>query len=122
MRKTKIDIQVHGPLAPGFEQILTEDALQFIAGLATEFTPRIEELLEKRRERQLRINDGESPDFLAETADIRAADWKVCDIPTDLQDRRVEITGPTNRKMIINAMNSGASAFMADCEDSMTPT
>ena len=122
MSKQRIEIAVHGPMADGFEQILSDDALQFVAALSVEFTPRIEEMLELRRERQQRIDDGERPDFLAETADIRAAEWHVCDIPQDLQDRRVEITGPTDRKMIINAMNSGANVFMADCEDSMTPT
>jgi len=122
MSKPEINIQVHASMEAGFDEILNTDALQFIAGLAREFSPQVDALLVRRQERQLRINDGELPDFLHETADIRAADWKVCDIPADLQDRRVEITGPTDRKMIINAMNSGASAFMADCEDSMTPT
>ncbi len=121
MEKQKIQIEVHGPMLAGFEQILSDDALQFVAALSVEFTPRIGAMLELRRERQQRIDDGESPDFLAETADIRTAEWHVCDIPPDLQDRRVEITAPTDRKMIINAMNSGANVFMADCEDSMTP-
>jgi malate synthase len=121
-KKEHIDIAVHGDLKEGFEQILSDDALQFVAALSAEFSPRVEALLDLRRARQQRIDDGESPDFLAETADIRAADWHVCDIPADLQDRLVEITGPTDRKMIINAMNSGARVFMADCEDSMTPT
>jgi malate synthase len=122
MTDRKIDVTVHGPMTGGFEEILSDDTLQFVAALSVEFSARIEALLNHRRERQQRIDEGESPDFLEETADIRAADWHVCDIPQDLQDRRVEITGPTDRKMIINAMNSGAKVFMADCEDSMTPT
>ena len=120
MKSTNIDIAVHGPIASGFEQILTDDALQFVAALARKFVPRIEELLVSRRERQQKIDNGQFPDFLEETAEIRASDWKVCDIPQDLSNRRVEITGPTDRKMIINALNSGADVFMADCEDSMT--
>ena len=118
---TNINIEVHGPVASGFEQILTDDALQFIAALAREFVPRIEALLASRKERQQAINDGQLPNFLEETAEIRASAWQVCEIPQDLSTRRVEITGPTDRKMIINALNSGADVFMADCEDSMTP-
>jgi len=120
--RERIEIAVHGDLKEGFDEILSDDALQFVAALSAQFSPRIEALLDLRRERQQRIDDGEFPDFLAETADIRKGDWRVCDIPQDLRDRRVEITGPTDRKMIINAMNSGARVFMADCEDSMTPT
>lgn len=125
MKKTirsKIDIAVHGPDAEGFGAILSDDALQFVAALSAKFAPRVEDLLNLRRERQGRIDAGVAPDFLVETADIRAADWRIGEIPADLRDRRVEITGPTDRKMIINAMNSGAKIFMADCEDSMTPT
>jgi malate synthase len=84
--------------------------------------PRVEELLARRAVRQKEIDDGKLPDFLAETRAIREREWHVTSIPADLQDRRVEITGPTDRKMIINALNSGAKVFMADCEDSMTPT
>jgi malate synthase len=86
------------------------------------FGARIEELLVAREVRQQAIDAGEMPGFLEATRDIREADWSVCEAPADLQDRRVEITGPTDRKMVINALNSGASAFMADCEDSLTPT
>jgi malate synthase len=105
-----------------FGQILSDDALQFIAMLHQQFGNRIEELLARRIARQKAISDGNLPDFLPETRAIREGDWRVTDIPQDLLDRRVEITGPTDRKMIINALNSGASVFMADCEDSMTPT
>ena len=122
MSTAKINVAVHGQIADGFEQILTEDALQYVAALAQEFAPRVEELLAARVARQLLINEGQTPDFLKETEEIRAADWRVCEIPDDLTNRRVEITGPTDRKMIINALNSGANVFMADCEDSLTPT
>lgn len=105
-----------------YPDILTEDACRFIAALATTFGARIEELMAARLARQQAISNGELPDFLAATKDIRDADWQVTEIPQDLLDRRVEITGPTDRKMIINALNSGARVFMADCEDSMTPT
>jgi malate synthase len=118
----RTDLAVLGPMSNGCEQILTAEALQFVAALAGEFGARVEELLQRRHDRQQRINDGQLPDFLQETAEIRAADWQVCDIPQDLRDRRVEITGPTDRKMIINAMNSGANVFMADCEDSLAPS
>ena len=111
-----------GPMEDGFADILTPQALRFVAGLSREFSPRIVELLQQRQRRQQEIDAGSFPDFLPETSEIRSADWRVCEIPDDLRDRRVEITGPTDRKMIINALNSGASVFMADCEDSMTPT
>jgi len=114
-------ITIHGPLEKGFDEILTDDALQFVAALSREFSASILGLLEARVSRQQAINDGELPDFLEATRAIRNDDWSVCEIPADLRDRRVEITGPTDRKMIINALNSGAKVFMADCEDSMTP-
>ncbi|MDH4109441.1 MAG: malate synthase A [Gammaproteobacteria bacterium] len=115
-------VEIRGPLAEGFERILTDEALAFLAGLCREFRPRIEALLEARDARQARIDAGEMPDFLAETRAVREGDWQVTSVPADLRDRRVEITGPTDRKMVINALNSGASVFMADCEDSLTPT
>jgi malate synthase len=115
------DIQILGPGTPAFDEILSDAAMDFVASLASEFSPRVEELLARRLERQKAIDEGQMPDFLAGTADIRAADWQVADVPADLADRRVEITGPTDRKMIINALNSGAKVFMADCEDSLTP-
>jgi malate synthase len=113
---------VNAALRPGFEAILTREALEFVADLARRFAPRVEELLARRAERQKEIDAGKLPDFLPETRAIREREWHVTSIPADLQDRRVEITGPTERKMIINALNSGAKVFMADCEDSMTPT
>ena len=102
--------------------ILTPEALAFVAGLHRRFDGRRQELLAARAERQKAFDDGALPDFLAETADIRAGDWKVAPIPADLMDRRVEITGPTDRKMVINALNSGAQCFMADFEDATSPT
>ena len=117
----KKEIRILGDRSPAFDGILSDAAMDFVAALAREFSPRVEELLALRLARQKAIDDGQMPDFLAETADIRAADWQVTDVPADLRDRRVEITGPTDRKMIINAMNSGAKVFMADCEDSLTP-
>jgi malate synthase len=118
----KHKLELPGGAASGQAEILTEDALAFISALTAEFRPRVEALLEARSVRQEAINQGAMPDFLPETRDIRNSDWRVCAIPGDLRDRRVEITGPTDRKMIINALNSGAKVFMADCEDSQTPT
>src|SRR5215831_141538 len=103
-------------------QILTPEARSFLTKLSREFEVRRRELLARRRIRQERIDAGEMPDFLPETAHIREAEWAVAPIPPDLLDRRVEITGPVDRKMIINALNSGASVFMADFEDSNSPT
>jgi malate synthase len=113
---------VSGPQVDGQEEILTPDALRFLAELARRFEPRRRELLARREQRQLEIDDGKLPGFLPQTADIRRADWRVAPIPPELQDRRVEITGPVDRKMIINALNSGANVFMADFEDSHSPT
>jgi malate synthase len=114
--------EILAPVRPGFEDVLTRGALDFVVDLARTFGPRVEELLARRAARQVEIDAGKLPGFLAETRSIREGDWRVTSIPADLQDRRVEITGPTERKMIINALNSGAKVFMADCEDSMTPT
>ena len=111
-----------GTVRPGYETILTREALDFVVELTRKFGPRVEELLARRAERQKEIDAGKLPDFLPQTHAIREREWHVTSIPADLQDRRVEITGPTDRKMIINALNSGAKVFMADCEDSMTPT
>jgi malate synthase len=113
---------VDAPLHPGAEVILTADALSFLAGLHHRFEARRRELLEKRAVRQKAIDAGQVPDFLPETESIRSAGWKAAPIPKDLLDRRVEITGPVERKMIINALNSGANVFMADFEDSNSPT
>ncbi len=109
-------------VTPEFQEILTPQALDFVADLARRFTARRDELLAQRGERQARLNAGEMPDFLAQTADVRRADWKVAPTPQDLQDRRVEITGPVDRKMVINALNSGARVYMADFEDAHSPT
>src|SRR6478672_6428557 len=104
------------------DRVLTPAAVAFVEDLTRRFRPRIEELLERRRAAQSRFDRGERLDFLPETAEIRARDWTVAPLPADLLDRRVEITGPVDRKMIINALNSGASVFMADFEDANTPT
>src|SRR5690348_3713637 len=106
----------------GADDVLTESALDFLAELHERFDRRRLELLDQRLERQARFDAGELPDFPQDTADIREADWTVGPIPADLQDRRVEITGPTNAKMVINALNSGAKVFMADFEDATSPT
>ena len=102
--------------------ILTPEARSFLTKLARQFEQRRQELLARRKVVQQEIDNGKLPDFLPETASIREGDWRVAPIPRDLQDRRVEITGPVDRKMIINALNSGASVFMADFEDSNSPT
>ncbi|HUS16838.1 MAG TPA: malate synthase A [Chloroflexia bacterium] len=115
-------LEIIGALPPEYATVLTPQALQFVVTLAREFGPTRAALLERRAARQHAIDAGHLPDFLAETAAIRAGDWRVAPIPADLQDRRVEITGPTDRKMIINALNSGARVFMADFEDSLSPT
>ena len=115
-------VSIEGAVLPGFETVLTREALAFVADLQRRFNPRREELLAARAERQKRLDAGEKPDFLAETAQIRESDWTVAPLPQDILDRRVEITGPVDRKMIINALNCGANVFMADFEDASTPT
>ena len=115
-------VEVRGPVTGAYREILTPEALKFVATLAREFNGRREELLQRRKVRQQEIDAGKLPAFLPETATVRQAEWKVAPIPEDLQDRRVEITGPVDRKMIINALNSGANVFMADFEDSNSPT
>jgi len=115
-------ISISGAMKPGFDTILTAGALAFVAELQRRFGPERRRLLGLRAERQKRIDAGEKPDFLTETAPVRAADWSIAPLPADLEDRRVEITGPVDRKMIINALNSGAKVFMADFEDSNTPS
>jgi len=115
-------VQVLGEVRPEWAEILTPDALQLVATLQREFGPRREELLARRVERAAQIEQGVRPDFLPETAAIRADDsWRIAPMPADLQDRRAEITGPVDRKMIINALNSGAKVFMADFEDANAP-
>jgi len=116
------DIAVSGRVTAEFAQILSTEALDFVAKLHREFEPRRQELLARRAARQKEFDAGRLPDFLPETRQVREADWKVAAQPKDLLDRRVEITGPTDRKMVINALNSGASTFMADFEDANCPT
>jgi len=116
------DVRIVGRLTPEFAEILTEPALQFVASLHREFNGRRKQLLERRAERQQAIDAGHFPDFLPETAHIRESEWRVAPTPPDLEDRRVEITGPVDRKMMINALNSGARVFMADFEDALSPT
>jgi malate synthase len=115
-------IEIRPPLTEAFAEILSPTALDFVATLARSFDTRRQELLARREAVQTRIDAGELPDFLPATAKIRAGDWRVAPVPADLQDRRVEITGPVDRKMVINALNSGAATYMADFEDSHCPT
>mgnify|MGYP001203228844 CR=1 FL=1 len=113
--------EIKGAWSAEYAQILTPQALSFLIELQRSFNNRRNELLRARVERQKKIDQGELPNFLPETKHIREGDWTVASVPADLQDRRVEITGPTDRKMVINALNSGASMYMADFEDSNTP-
>jgi malate synthase len=115
-------IELKAPVTDRYSEILTLEALSFIVGLQRTFTGRRKELLRKRLDRQDRLDAGEMPDFLPETRSIRESDWICAPIPADLKDRRVEITGQVDRKMVINALNSGAKVFMADFEDSTAPT
>ncbi|MFL5935274.1 MAG: malate synthase A, partial [Gaiellaceae bacterium] len=115
-------ISIVGPPAGRSAEILTPEALEFVALLHREFDGRRRELLAARAERRQRLSDGELPDFLPETREIREGDWRVPEAPAGLRERRVEITGPVDRKMVINALNSGASVFMADFEDANSPT
>ncbi len=115
-------VEIRGPIPDDFAEILTPEAVGFVAMLAREFTGRVHERLEARQERQGRINAGEMPDFLPETRDIREGDWKIAPIPDVIKDRRVEITGPPDRKMLINALNCGAPMYMTDFEDANCPT
>jgi malate synthase len=115
-------VRIEAAVSQPFSEILTPDALDFIALLHREFEARRQELLGRRRERQRQFDAGALPDFLAETKQIRESEWRIARQPQDLLDRRVEITGPTDRKMVINALNSGASTFMADFEDANCPT
>ena len=117
-----LSTHLRGALRPGYERILSRDALDFVAALARAFGPRIAELLIMRRVTQSRFDSGVKPSFRTDTAGIRAADWRCNPTPADLQDRRVEITGPVDRKTVINALNSGANVFMADFEDATSPT
>ena len=118
----EFDTEILGTINEIQEEILTEEALQFASFLHQKFNPKRLELLNHRKFRQAKIDSGTMPDFLAETESIRLDDWKIAPMPEDLLDRRVEITGPVDRKMIINALNSGVKVFMADFEDSNSPT
>jgi malate synthase len=114
--------RVTGPAVAGSDRILTPEALAFVADLHRTYNGRRDDLLRRREERQADLRKGALPHFLPETEDIRRGDWKVAATPADLEDRRVEITGPVDAKMVINALNSGARVFMADFEDSLSPT
>jgi malate synthase len=114
-------MEITAGIKPGYETVLTPEALALVAKLTRAFEPRRQELLAARAARAKRLDAGERPDFLAETAHIRAGDWKIAPIPKALECRRVEITGPVERKMVINALNSGADSYMTDFEDSNTP-
>ena len=122
MKKLPKGVEILGPMKPGYEKILTPEALAFVARLVRKHGPTRSKLLALREERQARIDQGRLPGFLPETKKVRSGKWQIAGIPADLQDRRVEITGPVDRKMVINALNSGAKCFMADFEDSAAPT
>ena len=115
-------VEFLAPISESYAEILTPEAVAFVVDLQRTFNARRKALLDARHERQKRLDAGEKPNFLAETKAVRDADWTVAPLPADILDRRVEITGPVDRKMIINALNSGAKVFMADFEDSNTPT
>ncbi len=122
MKTEEKGIQIHASVKPQHESILTPEALQFVEKLERKFGTRRKELLKRRESVQQDIDAGNNPDFLKETEEIRQSEWTIAPIPEDLQDRRVEITGPVDRKMVINALNSGAKVFMADFEDANSPT
>src|SRR5437868_3684545 len=119
---TPAGVQLRGELAPTYPEIVSPEALAFVAKLQRAFGNRREECLQRRQDRQVALDRGEALDFLPETKSIRESDWACEPIPADLRDRRVEITGPTDRKMVINELNSGAKVFMADFEDANSPT
>jgi malate synthase len=119
---THARLELNGPMAAGFDEIITPDALEFVAELQRRFGPRRRELLEARARRRARLRAGETLDFLPHTREVREGDWMVAPAPPALEQRWVEITGPTDRKMTINALNSGADGFMADFEDANAPT
>ncbi|MBZ9612882.1 malate synthase A [Rheinheimera maricola] len=119
---SRAGLTINAPLHDGYDTILTEQACALLAELTREFRPRLKALLAERQTTQQRYDGGGLPDFLPQTANIRQSDWQVAAIPADLQDRRVEITGPVDRKMIINALNADVKVFMADFEDSQAPS
>jgi malate synthase len=118
----RASVQIRGAVGPRDAEVLAPDALAFVLQLHEHFEPRRAELLAARAARQARLDSGELPGFLPETANIRSGDWRIRPVPSGLRDRRVEITGPVDRKMVINALNSGARMFMADFEDANSPT
>jgi malate synthase len=123
--ETKIEVpgvEIRGAWGPRYKEVLSDGSLAFLAELHRKFNPSRLRLLALREERQQRLDAGALPDFLPETRHIRDGDWRIAPMPADLRDRRVEITGPTDRKMVINALNSGAKVFMADFEDANSPT
>jgi malate synthase len=122
MHQSPAQVVLNGSIEARFEEILTPRALAFVASLHRRFNARRKELLAAREDRQAQFDSGALPDFLPETAHIRAGDWTIAPLPADILDRRVEITGPTDRKMVINALNSGAKVFMTDFEDANSPT
>src|SRR5580765_644784 len=124
MNKTELPagVELRGTLTPEHSEILSPEALNFFVQLQREFNPRRLELLAQRKVRQEALDRGEMPKFFAETQSVRESDWRVAPVPEDLRNRRVEITGPVDRKMVINALNSGANCFMADLEDAHSPT
>src|SRR6266704_5198348 len=119
---TPAGVIILGPINEPHREILSPEALSFFAALQRQFNPRRLELLALRQERQSALDRGEMPSFLKETDNVRSGSWQVKPVPPDLQNRRVEITGPADRKMVINALNSGAKVFMADFEDANAPT
>lgn len=123
INKTVIDkVEVNGAISEAGKKVLTPEALDFVAALVEKFEPRRQELLARRSERQKALDSGLLPDFSMRTTNVREGEWTVAPAPADLEDRRVEITGPVERKMMINALNCGAKVFMADLEDSLSPT
>src|SRR5579883_1927502 len=115
-------VEIKGPIKPGYDKILTAEAVAFVVELERKFGAERRRLLTLRAEIQAKLDQGWKPDFLPETRAVRESDWTVAPIPKDLLDRRVEITGPVDRKMVINALNCGANVYMADFEDASTPT
>jgi malate synthase len=120
--QSRASLEITATVPPDCAHVLTADAQDFIAELARRFEPRRRELLARRADRKQALLAGELPDFLGETESVRRGEWKVAAIPSDIENRRVEITGPVDRKMVINALNSGANVFMADFEDANSPT
>jgi malate synthase len=122
MTQALSELQIRGRLTPQYKEILTPEAMNFFLQLHRQFNPRREQLLQARQQRAAELAAGRFPNFLPETAGVRSSEWRVAEAPADLNDRRVEITGPVERKMMINALNSGANVFMADFEDANSPT